>query len=299
MQSLWMLVAGLLFALMGVCVKFAARDYGVMELVFYRGLIGCIGIALFARARSVSLATPIPWLHLRRGAVGTVSLALWLYATTLLPLGTAMTLNYSSPLFLATFSVAAALMAGRRASWTMATAVGVGFAGVLLVLQPSFDDSHSNAALAGLASGVMAALAYWHVRELGRRGEPEWRIVFYFAAMSIALGLIGSIVAGFSPHSPRGVALLLAVGLSATLAQLAMTRAYSFGRTLLTANLQFSAIVFASILGLLVFDDRIGLASWLGIGLIIASGVIATMISARHARPEQAVEETIEPDVDK
>jgi S-adenosylmethionine uptake transporter len=78
-----------------------------------------------------------------------------------------------------------------------------------------------------------------------------------------------------------------------------MTRAYSFGRTLLTANLQFSAIVFASILGLLVFDDRIGLASWLGIGLIIASGVIATMISARHARPEQAVEETIEPDVDK
>jgi S-adenosylmethionine uptake transporter len=299
MQSLWMLVAGLLFALMGVCVKFAARDYGVMELVFYRGLIGCIGIALFARLRNVTLSTSIPWLHLRRGAVGTVSLALWLYATTLLPLGTAMTLNYSSPLFLAAFSVAASLMAGRRTHWQMAAAVALGFGGVLLVLQPSFDDSQSHAALAGLASGVMAALAYWHIRELGRLGEPEWRIVFYFAATGIAFGLIGTLATGFTSHSLRGVALLLAVGLTATLAQLAMTRAYGHGRTLLTANLQFSAIVFASMFGLLVFDDRIGPASWLGIGFIIASGVIATIVSARHARPEQSVEEMIGPDVDK
>lgn len=299
MQSLWMLVAALLFALMGVCVKFATRDYGVMELVFYRGLIGCAGIALFTRARNATLATPVPWLHLRRGAVGTVSLGLWLYATSLLPLGTAMTLNYSSPLFLAAFTVAAALMAGRRAHWGMAAAVLVGFAGVILVLQPSFDGAQSNAALAGLASGVMAALAYWHIKELGRLGEPEWRIVFYFAASGVVLGLIGALVVGFSPLTPRGVVLLLAVGLTATLAQLAMTRAYGHGRTLLTANLQFSAIVFASILGMAVFDDRLGLASWLGIGLIIASGVIATILSARRARPEQPVEETIEPDVDK
>jgi len=299
MQSLWMLVAGLLFALMGVCVKFAARDYGVMELVFYRGLIGCIGIALFARLRSVSLATAVPWLHLRRGAVGTISLALWLYATALLPLGTAMTLSYTSPLFLAAFSVAASLMAGRRISWTMAVAVGVGFAGVLLLLRPNFDDAQSNAALAGLASGVMAALAYWHIKELGRRGEPEWRIVFYFAAAGIALGSIGALATGFSPHSARGVALLLALGLTATLAQLAMTRAYGHGRTLLTANLQYSAIVFASFLGLLVFDDGVPLAGWLGIALIVASGVIATIVSARRTRPGQSVEETIEPDVDK
>jgi S-adenosylmethionine uptake transporter len=217
----------------------------------------------------------------------------------MLPLGTAMTLSYTSPLFLAAFSVAASLMAGRRINWTMAVAVGVGFAGVLLVLQPSFDDSQSSAALAGLASGVMAALAYWHIKELGRHGEPEWRIVFYFAAMGIALGLIGALATGFSPHSARGVALLLLVGLTATLAQLAMTRAYGHGRTLLTANLQFSAIVFASILGLLVFDDRIGPASWLGIGFIIASGVLATVISAQRARPEQSVEEMIGPDVDK
>ncbi len=299
MQSLWMVVAAVLFALMGVCVKFATRDYGVMELVFYRGVIGCIGIALFARARRGTLATPVPWMHLRRGAVGTLSLALWLYATSLLPLGTAMTLNYTSPVFLAAFAVAAALMAGRRAHWPMAAAVAIGFAGVLLILRPSFDGSQSNAALAGLASGVMAALAYWHIKELGRVGEPDWRIVFYFAASGVALGLIGALAAGFSPLTPRGVLLLLAVGLTATLAQLAMTRAYSQGRTLLTANLQFSAIVFASILGIVVFDDRLGTASWIGIALIIASGAIATMLSAWRAQPQQAIEETIEPDVDR
>lgn len=299
MQSLWMLVSGLLFAFMGVCVKFAAQRYGVMEMVFYRCVMSCVGIACFVRLRRGTLATPVPWLHLRRGAVGVVSLALWLYATTLLPLGTAMTLNYSSPLFLAAFAVAAALMARRPVNWLMAAAVGAGFIGVLLILRPSFDDSQSNAALAGLASGVMAALAYWHVKELGRIGEPEWRTVFYFSATGAALGLVGSLATGFSAHTVAGVAVLLGLGLTATLAQLAMTRAYGRGRTLLTANLQFSAIVFASVLGMLVFDDRIALAGWLGIALIVASGVIATVVSARHTRPGQPVEEMIEPDVEK
>ncbi|MGE5339234.1 MAG: DMT family transporter [Gemmatimonadota bacterium] len=299
MQSLWMLVSCLLFAVMGVCVKFAAQQYGVMELVFYRGVIGCCGIALFVRMQGGSLATSVPWLHLRRGAVGTMSLALWLYATTVLPLGTAMTLNYSSPLFLAAFSVAAALMARRPVNWPMAAVVVVGFIGVLLVLQPSFDDAQSNGALAGLASGVMAALAFWHVKELARLGEPEWRIVFYFSASGVGLGLIGALTTGFSPHTLRGVALLLAVGLTATLAQLAMTRAYGRGRTLLAANLQFSAIVFAALLGLLVFDDRITPPGWLGIVLIIGGGMVATIVSARRARPGQRVEEIIEPDVEK
>jgi S-adenosylmethionine uptake transporter len=299
MQSLWMLVSGLLFALMGVCVKFAAQRYGVMEMVFYRCVMGCAGIAFFVRLRRDTLATPVPWLHLRRGAVGVVSLALWLYATTLLPLGTAMTLNYSSPLFLAAFAVAAALMARRPVNWLMAAAVGAGFIGVLLILRPSFDDAQSNGALAGLASGVMAALAYWHVKELGRIGEPEWRTVFYFSATGAVLGLIGSLATGFSSHTVTGVAVLLGLGLTATLAQLAMTRAYGRGRTLLTANLQYSAIVFASVLGLLVFDDQIPLAGWFGVALIITSGVIATVVSGWRTQPGQPVEEMIEPDVEK
>lgn len=285
MQSLWMLVASLLFAVMGACVKYAATQYSIAEIVFYRSLLGCLGLAAFVRMKGLTLATPVPWLHLRRGAVGTAALSLWFFATTLLPLGTAMTLNYASSLYLAAFIVIAALAAGRRVNWPLAATVLFGFGGVLMVLQPSINPGQAAAGLAGLASGLLSAAAYWHVKELGKLGEPEWRIVFYFTFTGFLLGLVGALLTGFSTHTLQGAALLLTIGLTATLAQLAMTRAYSAGRTLLTANLQYSAIVFASVLGVLLFADRIPPIGWLGIATIIGSGVLATVITARSAPP--------------
>lgn len=300
MQSLWMLVAAFLFAVMGACVKIAAARYGIAELVLYRSLIGCLLLAAFVGWRGLSLATSAAGMHLRRGAVGTVALSLWFFATTVLPLGTAMTLNYSSSLFLAAFTVAAALIGGRRVHWPLAGTVLAGFVGVLLVLQPSFNATQAAGGLAGLASGILSAVAYWHVKELGKRGEPEWRTVFYFSAAGVLLGLAGTLLHGFTDHTWPGAALLLAIGLSATLAQLAMTRAYGSGRTLLTANLQYSAIVFASIVGVLVFADRIPLAGWLGIAVIIGSGVLATWIAARASLvAPQAATPAIEPVAEK
>ncbi len=285
MQSLWMLLAAFLFAVMGACVKLAAARYSIAEIVFYRSLLGCLGLAVFVRVRGLSLATRVPWMHLRRGAVGTVSLSLWFFSTTLLPLGTSMTLNYASSLYLAAFVVVAAMMAGRRINWPLATTVLIGFVGVLMVLQPSFNPEQAVAGIAGLVSGVLSAAAYWHVKELGKLGEPEWRTVFYFTFAGVVLGLAGSLLTGFTAHDAEGALLLLAIGVTATLAQLAMTRAYGAGRTLLTANLQYSAIVFASVIGVVFFADMIPLIGWLGIATIIGSGVLATLFTSRDARP--------------
>jgi S-adenosylmethionine uptake transporter len=294
MQSLWMLLAALLFAVMGVCVKLAASRYAVAEIVFYRSLFGTVALGLFVRARGLSLRTSLPWVHLRRGAVGTLSLAMWFYATSMLPLATAITLNYTSPLFVACFSIAAALAVGRPLNMMLLVTIAIGFAGVSLVLQPSFGAGQLPGALIGLGSGLLSAVAYWHVRDLGRRGEPEWRTVFYFSLVGAVLGLAGTLVTGFSIHNGRGLLLLLGVGVSATLAQLAMTRAYGRGHALLTANLQFSAIVFASILGNAVFDDRMPGGSWIGIVLIIGAAIAATALIAARARaaaPAQPIAE--------
>jgi S-adenosylmethionine uptake transporter len=284
MQSLWMVFACALFAVMGACVKLASQYYRVAEIVLYRSAIGAAILFVFVRASGASLRTGVPWVHASRGAVGTLALALWFFAMSALPLGTAMTLNFSSPLFLAAATVLAALFAGRRVPWPLALAVATGFVGVVLVLQPSFRTDQTLAGIAGLASGLLSAAAYWHVKELGRLGEPEWRTVFYFSLSGIALGLAGAALTGFSPHSWRGVALLAAVGITATVGQLAMTRAYGRGRTLLTANLQFSAVVFAALLGELAFDDRIPPIGYAGIAVIVASGALATFVSARPVR---------------
>jgi S-adenosylmethionine uptake transporter len=282
MSALWMLVAAVLFSFMGAMVKFAIQHYGVLEIVFYRSLVGVLALFAFVRWRGESLATPVAHTHLARGAVGTAALALWFYATGALPLGTAMTLNYTSPIFLAALAVGFSLRAGERVDWRLVAAITIGFCGVILVLQPTINAAQGVAATAGLVSGVLSAIAYWYVRTLGRLGEPEWRTVFYFALSGTALGLIGSLITGFSGHDARGLALLLGIGVTATLAQLAMTRAYAYGHTLVVANLQFVAIVAASLLGIALFSDRIPLMGWIGILVIIGSGVLSTALVARQ-----------------
>jgi len=285
MQSLWMLVASALFAVLGACVKLAAARYHIAEIVLYRGLTGVVALAAYAQFTQRPLGTPIPWTHFRRGAVGTAALSLWFFAASTLPLGTATALNYTSSLFLAAFILGAALRARRPMNVPLMLTIALGFVGVLLVLQPSFGAGQSLGAAAGLLSGLLSATAYWYVRDLARQGEPEWRIVFYFSLSVLALGLGGSMIIGFTEHTPAGAALLAAVGITALLAQLAMTRAYALGHALLTASLQYSAIVFSATLGVIIFADRIALAGWIGMAIIIGSGALATWLAQRRLRP--------------
>lgn len=100
MGALWMLVAGFLFACMGVLVKLGAQYFSNIELVFYRSFIGLIVIYAIMRQRGGTLATPHWASHLWRGVSGSIALLLFFYCITVLPLATAVTLNYTSPLFL-------------------------------------------------------------------------------------------------------------------------------------------------------------------------------------------------------
>lgn len=286
MQSLWMLASSLLFALMAACVKLAAARYHTAEILFFRSIVGVLLLFSYARITGLSLSTSLAGMHARRSLIGLTALALWFYALGKLPLGTAMTLNFSSPLFSTAFVIGAALLAGRRVSWVLAASVGLGFVGVVLILRPSFAAGSELPAVLGLTSGLFSAIAYWHVRELGRIGEPEWRTVFYFSLCGAVAGTVGTLALGFTPPADaRDYLLLAGVGVFATLAQLAMTRAYGKGRTMLTANLQFTAIVFAALFGIGLFGDVMPPSGWAGIALIIASCIGATALVARKPAP--------------
>jgi S-adenosylmethionine uptake transporter len=159
--------------------------------------------------------------------------------------------------------------------------------------------------MVGLVSGVFTALAYVEVRQLGDLGENEARIVFYFSLVSAIAGGVWMLIGGAQPHTWHSAGLLLAVGLLATLGQTAMTRAYKRGNTLLTANLQYTGIVFASGWGMLLWNDHLNALSWAGMALIIGSGIVTTVMRARqsgteHPTPQTAVsgpEAEIHPEV--
>ncbi len=276
MQALWMVVASLLFAAMGVCVKLAADSFSAAEIVFYRSAIALVLMTALVRARGIAFATPYWRLQLFRGASGFVSLLMYFYAIAMLPLATAVTLNYTSPLFLAVYFAA---FAGMRLRSGMIVALLIGFVGVVLLLRPTLAADQFVGGLIALASGVISGLAYFNVRELGTRGEPEARTVFYFSLFATVCSALWMLANEFHPVDLRGGLLLFGVGGFATLAQLCMTRAYKRGKPIVAASLAYTAIVFASLFGVLLWDETMSAGAWLGIALIVASGIAATRVS--------------------
>ncbi|OIN92478.1 MAG: EamA family transporter [Comamonadaceae bacterium CG1_02_60_18] len=294
MQALWMVLASFLFATMAVGIKVASTSFNLFELVFYRGVVSMVFMALALRSRGVALRTPVPWMHAWRTVVGVTAMAAWFYAIAHLSLPTAMTLNYMSGVWVAAFVVGGALLYGKATpQGSLLATVLAGFAGVVIMLRPSLDQSQLFAGLVGLLSGLAASLAYLQVTALGKVGEPEGRTVFYFAVGTAFIGLAGASWVGWTPWASvrwQAGAWLVPLGVLASLGQWSMTRAFSRGATLLVANLQYSGIVFGAFYGLWLLDDTLDPREWLGMTIIVVSGIAATALRNR-VLPDNAAEE--------
>ena len=264
---------------MGVCVKLASAHYGSGEIVMYRGLVGALMIFAMCRWRGDSLRTSLPAKHFVRSLTGVTALCLWFYAIGGLPLATAMTLNYTSSLWIALFLVGGASVLGTKpVDRRLVFAALLGFTGVVLVLRPTIEQEQLWYGLVGLLSGMVSATGYLQVTALGRVGETETRIVFYFSIGGVLGGAALSSLTGWHAHSWSGIGLLLAVGVLATVAQLMLTRAYARGRTLVNASLQYLGIGFSFLYGAVLFEDRVTWIAVLGMLLIVGAGVRATLL---------------------
>jgi drug/metabolite transporter (DMT)-like permease len=283
-----MLLAGASFALMGVLVKLGVQWFSSHELVFYRSLIG-----LFLLLAGMTLRHGLTAgrhflgehtrLHLQRGVVGFLALATFFYAVAHLPLSVAITLNYTAPLFL---TLLMPWQLNERPTPAQYATVVVGFLGVALLLRP-WDSAPGDlvAGLVGLLSGVMAAFAYVHVRRLGRLGEPEWRTVFWFAVVStLGASVLAGLQGWHAPVTATHYAVLLGVGLFATVGQLAMTRAYRKGDTVVVAAFAYSTVVFGSILDALIFKMEMPITAWIGMLITVLAGVLVSLRTAQLTR---------------
>jgi len=274
--SLWMLVAALGFAIMGALVKIGAQRFSAAELMFYRSAFGLITIWLYIAFAKLPLSTAYLSKHMSRSLVGFGSLVLFFYAIAHLPLATAITLNYTSPLFLAALMP---FLLHEKPKNILLLALIIGFVGVVILLKPTFDKDSWFAGLVGLISGAGAGLAYVHVKQLGQLREPDWRTVFYFTFISTLGAGLWMLFDDFQALRWEDAPILGGLGLSATLAQLALTRAYRTGDTLVVASLAYVTVLLASLFGILFWAEHLSLDAWLAIGLIITSGIIGVASS--------------------
>jgi len=279
--SLWMLVAGLFFAIMGVLVKIGAQKFSSAELVFYRSFISLIFVYSMIRYQGWSIKTPLLGKQVLRSVLGFTSLLLFFYAISHLPLATAITLNYTSPLFMAT---AIPFMLHEKPRRILILAILIGFTGVVLLLKPSLHMEELIAGSLGLLSGAMAGVIYVHVTQLGRAGEPDWRTVFYFTLISSIGGALWMLLHSFHTVTWQDMPVLVGIGVSSTIAQLAMTRAYRTGTPLVVGSLAYSTVVLSSLFGIAIWHETLSPDRWLAVGLIILSGIISIRSNPRQTK---------------
>lgn len=269
----WMVLAGLSFALMGVFVKEGARTFSSTELLFWRTLLGALCLSAVMRLRGQSPRTHHFPGHLKRSVIGYASMAMLFYALAHLPLSSAITLNYTSPLF---FVLLCMIRLRDRLTPAVGLSLALGFVGVVLLLKPGFASDAWFATLVGLGSGLCAGFAVFQVRELGQMGEPSWRTVFWFFWLASGFGLIFLLFGpGFTPLNSANVGPLLGVALFGLTGQLAMTRAYQEGRRFLVASLAYLTVVFSALFGVLLWGEPLRGDALLAMALVILSGVIA------------------------
>ena len=276
--SLWMLLAALGFAVMGALVKVNAHKFNSAELVFYRSAFGLVFIYAYIFAKKLPLKTPVLTKQMSRALVGLASLALFFYAIAHLPLATAITLNYTSALFLAIFMP---FLLHEKPKPVLYGTVLLGFIGVILLLKPVLNQRDMLAGILGLLSGIGAALAYIHVKQLGKLNEPDWRTVFYFTFVSTIASGLWLLLQTFTMPALTDMPSLLALGASATIAQLAMTRAYRTGNTLIVASLAYTTVIFATLFGVIFWQETLSLSEYFAIGIIILSGIISINATAK------------------
>lgn len=273
--SLWMLGASVAFALMAAAVKLAAQ-HGVplAQTLFYRGVISVAMMALYMRVTGVEFRTPHWRAHFQRGSAGFLGMIAYFGGITLLPLAAAVTLNYTSPLFLASMLL---IRHRERPPPAMVAAMGAGFLGILLLLRPTYHSSQWLGVTLALASAVTAAIAALNIRSLGQLDEPISRTVAYFAFFTTVGSLPWYLTTDLTAIDAAGIACVVAVGVLATLGQVLLTLAYQRGHTLLVSLLGYSQVIFTTLIGMALWQDHPAVGSWLAIALIVASGAAATV----------------------
>ncbi|SMF87400.1 Permease of the drug/metabolite transporter (DMT) superfamily [Azospirillum oryzae] len=265
-----MLLSVLFFSVMNVLAKLLMDRFPVNEVMFFRSLFALIPVCLvihFANGFAATLRTRYPWGHLGRSLIGLSAMVATFWSFHLLPLGDAISLNFAAPLFLTALSVP---LLGEKVGIHRWSAVLVGFAGVLIIVQPSGDVLNLGAMLA-LGGALCTAVAMIAIRQLSRTELPN-TIVFYFTLLTTVMTGLSLPVSWITP-GPLDLLLLLATGLCGGCGQLMLTRAYSLAPAAVVAPLNYASLLLAVGFGWLLWGEVPTGTMAAGAAVVMASGL--------------------------
>ena len=264
---LWMIFGSVCFGTMNALVKWTSFHADVWMIIMVRSAVIAFAVAIFAASRGLSLKVSDKRTMLLRCVVGLTAMILYFTALGRIPIGQAVTLQYTAPLFVA-------LLSGRvireRVEPVVALLVGTAFAGIVLIVSPDLSSIDSDALLA-LGSGFFAAMAYMYVREL-RNTDSASSVVFWFAAFSV-VGSIFQALPDVAGLEWKTIAALIGIGIGAGGGQVGITMAYHRANAAWVSAFSYLTVIVATFYGFTLFNESLGASDWLGGLLIVGSGI--------------------------
>ena len=286
------LAAMLSLAVMFTFVKLAGEQgVHVTESLFYRQLIAMPLICFLiwrSQAGWPSIVSDKHRLHILRSCLGIFAMGLNFWAMTLLPLADATTISFTVPIFATLF---AALILREKVGIRRWSAILIGFVGVLIVIQPGGSLIPAFGAAVALAGALVTASVTLVIRMLGRT-ETSVVTIFWFSVYTLpALAICAYIYGG--GHDAKTWGYLLGIGIFGALGQLSITQSLRFAPVSTIVPMDYSALIWATIFGILIFGQFPGLSIWLGAPVIIGSGLFIAW--REHLRAGKLTVAKVEP----
>ncbi|MFP4004773.1 MAG: DMT family transporter [Alphaproteobacteria bacterium] len=273
--ALWILLAAVLFSMMVALVKFLGGRFDSMQVAFFRALTGLFFVVpLLVREGGAGFRTRRPWLHTARGFAGATAMLCGFYALVHLPLADATAITFARALFLVPLAI---LLLRERVGVRRISATAVGFIGVLIMLNPTGELN--SAALIAALGAALVALALTFVKLLSRT-ESTLTLLFYSGMFGVLFTAIPAANVWIMPGW-GDLALLLAMGTVGVAAHACMIRGYSTAEATALAPFDYTRLIFAGLIGYLVFADLPTWRTVLGAGIIVAATLYITYREAR------------------
>lgn len=280
-----MAASATLFAFMNFFAKLASSSASWASVGAVRAFVGALVAVGVARARGVSLAATDRKAVFWRSVAGTGAMMTTFYALSsrTLGLGDTVTLLNLMPVFL---SVLAPIFLRERTTKAVGLGIALALGGVVLVVRPSFlfgGVSHGGGVYAAVAvlSALLSSIAMMLLRRVGQTESAEAIAVHFSLFAAIVLAIVAAF--DFRVPTARDAAFMIAAGVCAGFAQIAMTRAYSLEQAARVSAMSYLAVVASALLGALVLGERPPLVAILGMVLVVAGGVVVTFGKERYS----------------
>lgn len=275
---LLMLASAGLFGCMAVVIRLASAQLHPFEIAFFRNLFGLVfALPLLLRHGPGLLKTSKLPLYLFRSGIGIISMLCGFWAIVNLPLAQAVSLSYSTPLFV---TIGAVLVLGEVVRARRWTAVAVGFIGVMCIVRPGGD--FSPGVLVALLAAALSAVVAVSIKFLSRTESPD-AIVLYTTLLWVPLSLLPALLVWENPQGIIWLWIVLA-GFFGTAGHLLWARALKLGDASMLTPISFLQVPLVALAGFLLFDERVDLWVGVGAGIIFVANVYIAHREAQLAR---------------